>query len=1145
MSDKKNHLLLIKKLQQVLIKQRLIFFTAGILITVVVVVLTSILLSLLASFIILPVTVKIGLLVLSGLVTLFFLSKYALARFFSGDIETMAVRIENRYPELKGRLIAAIEFVRMKKNPGYSADLILQTEEQAIKKAQRINFNESLSFYPLLKNGRLLVGATFLALLLLFFIPGFFSYPLEVYSHPLEVVAPPLGYQVVAQPASSQWIKYRDIKIGASLFGDRLPEKAKIFYRYAGGNWQESDVDLQNEQRHTYALGDSLSFAITLRQVNKSFDYYVKAGRVKTDIQKIDVVDRPRVTGIKLSLFYPDYTKLSPVIIDENNGSFSAVVGTRVNMAVATNLPIEQAMLIFDDSSRTPLKVNGKKAEVALVVNKSQSYYIQLLDRLGEKNPDPIEYYITAVPDEYPSIDVIRPGFDVNLNDEMMLPLKVRIFDDYGFSSLVLKYTVFSQGRSSQENVAVLHFSDRIKTEGEVEFNWDMDKLNLFPGDYVSYYFEIADNDKISGPKITRTRKYIARLPSLDEIVAETENESTQRIENTENLLHTGKDLAERLKNVSRKLKAENRSLKQGDWQKQKELKSIVGKNEEMIKQIEKAAQQMEKSVDQLNQKALLSREVLEKLAQIQKLFEEVATPEMKAAQKRLMEALKKMDPNELQDALKNFQMSQEEMLKRLDRTLALLKKLQLQENMEALIRQIEQLAKKQEEINKTTDSSSKSNLPKLSPQENKNKESLNKLKNKVDDLNKIAEEAKQKNTPEFEKFTEALKKSDADQNMSQMSQALSNKQKTEASQQGKKAHRKLMDMLNTMQQQLMAMKGNQDDAVKKAMRMAMDDANYLSQQQEEILKKDAALSFQSMILRDMAGKQQDLMSACQGLKNRISELGRQSPFVAAELENLVNNATNNMNLAKQNLDAKRGRQAAKNQQDAMVDLNKASIRLMESLNQQSQCNKGGQCNKNTAQLMSLCNRQNNLNQQTQSQCNKPGNNMKPGSGKYDREALQRLAGEQGSIRKSLEQLNQEFGNSHQILGRLDDIAKEMKKVEEALSSGEVGSDVTEQQLKIYSRMLEASRSLYRRDFSQKRQSQSATTNAFYIPKALSSELLNDKINIEDRLHNYLGDSYPPQYEEQIRAYFKALLQESVNLQNQNNQINPGDSLSK
>ena len=505
---------LISRLKGTLLRQRLVGLAGGIITTLVALVVTSVLLSLLAGLMVLPVWLKVSLLVLASTLAGYLFVRYGLIRLWRGNIDSMAVRLEEKHPELKGRLIAAIQFARMQKSPGYSAELMAMTEQQALARSARLNFGEAVSFHPVLRTGRVLSVAAALAVVMLLLAPGLFTYSYEVYSHPSEEIAPPLGYRLVPFPGSVEWVKYRDIEIGAVLYGDRFPDQAVIHYRLVGGSWQQTRIDLGKVNRTTWGQSDSTRVATRLRQINRSFDYYVEAGRLKTEVQKVDVVDRPRVEGIKLSIFSPQYTKLPPTVIDENNGSFSAVVGSRVNMQLETNLPVQAAELVFSDSSRTPMKVAGKSAETALRVDSSRAYYVRLTDHLGEENPDPIEYFMTAIPDEYPSIDVLSPGFDVNLNDEMILPLKVRIFDDFGFSSLVLKYTLYSQHRTSDEHVAVLHFSDRIKTEGDVSFNWDMDQFSLYPGDYVIYRLEVADNDRISGPKVTATRQFVARLPS-------------------------------------------------------------------------------------------------------------------------------------------------------------------------------------------------------------------------------------------------------------------------------------------------------------------------------------------------------------------------------------------------------------------------------------------------------------------------------------------------------------------------------------------------------------------------------------------------------------------------------------------------------
>ncbi len=364
---------LISKLRLTLLKQRLVSFAAGLATTAAAVLATWIILSLLANVVILPVWLKLSLLILSAMLAAFLFASHALARLFHHSVDGMAVRLEHQNPALKGRLVAAVQFARMRRTPGYSAELIALTERQALKYASLINFGRAVSFYPVFKTGRMLALSALVALALVLVAPGLFTYSYEVYSNPTTEIAPPLGYELVAFPGSVEWVKYRDIEIGAVIVGGRFPQTAVIHHRLVGGDWQRLQIDLTGLQRSLSPDGDSLTVSTTLRQINKSFDYYVEAGRIETEIQQVDVVDRPRVNGIKLSIFYPEYTELPPTVIDENNGSFSAVVGSRVTMNVTANLPIRHAELVFSDSSRTPLEVTERSAETALRLDSSRA----------------------------------------------------------------------------------------------------------------------------------------------------------------------------------------------------------------------------------------------------------------------------------------------------------------------------------------------------------------------------------------------------------------------------------------------------------------------------------------------------------------------------------------------------------------------------------------------------------------------------------------------------------------------------------------------------------------------------------------------------------------------------------------------------
>jgi len=820
-------------------------------------------------------------------------------------------------------------------------------------------------------------------------------------------------------------------------------------------------------------------------------------------------------------LFYPKYTGLQPAVIDENDGNLSAVVGSRVTMQIQTNVLSESAEMIFSDSSASPFKIDGHTAEQAFRINQDRRYYISLIDKQGERNPDPIEYQITAVPDEYPVIEVKRPGRDVNLNDEMLIPLLIGISDDYGFSSLVLKYQIVTERGPGNENIAVLHFSDRIKTEGEVKFNWDVEPLELMPSYYIKYHFELADNDMISGPKVTTSREYIARLPSLDEIIAQTESEFGENVDRAEQFMQQHKELSERLKNIARKMEQDhNKTDSKLNWQHQKELEEIAEKDAKLAEKLEKTADDIDKMIDKMQENRLASRELLEKLAEIQKLFQEVATPEMKEARLKLMEALKQMDQQKLKEAMKDFQQSQEDLMKRLERTITLLKKMKIENKVNAMTEKAREMAEKQEKVNEQTETSDSENLPKLADSEDKLKRDLDQLKKEAEELKKMVDEIPFLKTKEAKEFSESVKQCSAGENMEKMSDNLSQKQKDAAKTEGEKSLSKLMQLLDKMQQQQAGICNGGGSEAAKMMRDAIEDINYVSNSQEGLIDQASMIKGQSEALRDLAGEQMLIKEMMRSLSARIEDIGNESPFVAAELNNLMRNASSNMDLSIDKLSDKRGPEAMNFQKEAMYNLNRSAVRMLDAMEKQNNCNKGGSCDKPSQKMQSLCNKQNELNMQTQNTCNKP-NGMKPSA-----EAMRRLAGEQGSIRKSLEELQKEFGSSREVLGRLDAIADDMKKVSEQMSEGVVGEETMQKQLKIYSRMLDATRTMQRKDFTDQRKAQSGEDVLRSSPPALTGSQLKGGLDIEDRLKKFMNESYPPEYEEHIKAYFKALMEQ-------------------
>jgi hypothetical protein len=98
-----------------------------------------------------------------------------------------------------------------------------------------------------------------------------------------------------------------------------------------------------------------------------------------------------------------------------------------------------------------------------------------------------------------------------------------------------------------------------------------------------------------------------------------------------------------------------------------------------------------------------------------------------------------------------------------------------------------------------------------------------------------------------------------------------------------------------------------------------------------------------------------------------------------------------------------------------------------------------------------------------------------------------------------------------------------MKEVEELLRDGVSDPAIEEKQTRILSRMLDATRSLNRRDFDPERESRPGEDLARPWPSELPPELLRESDRLRLDLLKAEADRYPAQYRAYIEAYLRAL----------------------
>jgi DNA repair exonuclease SbcCD ATPase subunit len=206
----------------------------------------------------------------------------------------------------------------------------------------------------------------------------------------------------------------------------------------------------------------------------------------------------------------------------------------------------------------------------------------------------------------------------------------------------------------------------------------------------------------------------------------------------------------------------------------------------------------------------------------------------------------------------------------------------------------------------------------------------------------------------------------------------------------------------------------------------------------------------------------------------------------------------------------------------ASASLNEAvkELRATES----SMCQKpgSGPGGKTSSQrLGEIGQRQNQLNRESREMARRLSKQLSMAQG--EPAEMRRLADEQRRIREQLEEVRRDEEAKKSLLGRLDDVEKDMQKAEETLRQGEMGDELEQQQTQIMSRLLDAARSIHRRDFDPEREARRGEDVAHPSPAALSSDLFRENDRLRQDLLKADADRVPPRYRSLIEAYLRSL----------------------
>jgi hypothetical protein len=779
--------------------------------------------------------------------------------------------------------------------------------------------------------------------------------------------------------------------------------------------------------------------------------------------------------------------------------------------------PLSEAKLVFDDSKTVPAQVEERKGMVEFSLARAGHYKVLVTDKNGNANIDPIEYEIRPIADELPQVEITRPGADRDLTEQLFETLEIDAKDDFGFASLQLHFTIASERTPERKKVLNLPLNQPKENSLILAYGWDLSGLRLNPGDVVSYYAEVADNDPVSGPKKAQSRTYRFRLPSLDEMIAEAAQGTEANLSVLEQAAAQQKEILEKFKQKSKEL------LQSGklDWETKKQLEELAKNQSAVEARLAEMQKSFEENLQKMEENRLVNQELAQKMQELAELWEKVATPEMKEQMKKLNEALSKLDPELLQRALDELNLTQEQILKNLERSIELLKRMALEQKMDALLKQAERILEEQKEINKDASGDSKKSLFELAEKEKKAKEELEKLEKQAAELKKELDSQSLFDPVTTGKMCNSPSQSGAREKMTETQKNFEANQKKSGQQSGQEAEERLEKMLADMQSAKQAMDQSEKEKMLAEMNRRLNDLLTLSEKQEGLAKKLDELSRQDGAnYAQAAQEQKELAEQTEKLSAEIEKLAQKTMFVAPERNSPTGQCTNSMNQAVRNLNNRNPLGAIQSQKEAYYQLNRAAREMVESM---KQC-QGGQSGSGMKEMMQkmqgMCDKQGGINAESEKLME--GKGERPTLSSEELGAYGRLRAQEHEIQRDFDELKRQFQDRKNVLGRLDELSTEFDKLVQEMERGP-SEGMLRRQAQVLNRMLDFQRSLQTQREDDRREAQKAVDIFHLSPENLPKETGSRAVEMEALLKKFLDEPHPPEYQEAVRSYFEAL----------------------
>lgn len=597
-----------------------------------------------------------------------------------------AVIIGNHFGNVQDKLINVLQLQNNQILTG-SDELLLAGINQKINELRPVAFTTAIDLRENRRYLKYVLPLFFLTALLLIIWPHIIKKGAERLVNYSTYYEKEMPFAFTVQNGALQALQTQDYKLDIKVTGEELP--AEVFINIAG-----IDYKLEKESNNLF------HYTFTNPQSNTEFQ--LSAAGFTSKEYLLTVLPKPSLLQFNLQLVYPAYLNKANESI-ANTGDLQIPQGTKVSWIFNTK-NTDELNLRFMDSSAAPRRNNENQFSFSRRFMQSNNYTIRAMNKFVTGAGDSVNYSINVLADQFPAIEVSEKKDSLNSKN---IYFSGQVKDDHGFSRLTFHYTKYSTdstGRQSETKGSQPIAISKTQVSQPYFYFLDVTPYNLQSGDRLDYYFEVFDNDGVNGAKPSRTAMMAFKAPTRDEINQATDKNNSEIKKDLEQSIKSAKQLQKDVNDLAKKVN----DKKQLGYDEKKKIEDLVKKQQELQNKIDELKQENANNNQQQNEFSPTDESIMEKQKQLEQLFENVMTPEMKKLFDELNKMLEKMDKKQVQEKLDELKLSNKDIEKELSRNLEAFKQLEVQQKMQNAIDKLDELQQKEEALKKETEGNKK-----------------------------------------------------------------------------------------------------------------------------------------------------------------------------------------------------------------------------------------------------------------------------------------------------------------------------------------------------------------------------------------------------------------------------------------------------